>query len=587
MTSSVPEPDGRAGDGGPGSGTEDLEVLRELILGPLRDRLQELEDRLDDPRRRAIEVGEILPDAVRLRTRRDRRLAGALMGTVEEIVRSSVRKDRHTLARALSPIVSLAVRKSVAEFFQRILQAVNRALEVSWSWRGLKWRLEAYRTGRSFAEIVLLKTLEYRVEQVFLIHAETGLLMAEAEHEALAKDPALVSAMLRAIQDFAADSFEPESEDRLDVITFGDLSIWLENGPEAILACVIRGSAPQELRDLFRTTLEQIHEEGREQLASFAGDPSDLEAIHPHLAACLVSRRREPEGGVSKPLWVALALVVLVVAVGVALFVRDGLRWRSYVERLRSEPGIVVVAEDHGWRGSSIAGLRDPLASDPEDLMRESALDGTAVAARWEPYLALDPQIVERRARRLLSPPPTVELQRRGSVLKVSGEASHAWVSRLDEVAALFPSVQVESEDLVDLDRAAVDRIGKGLEELVLRFEVGRADLLAGHERDLDRAVHQVIAWLRQVEAVEEGRPRLAVVGHTDATGTESDNIRLSRQRAERVRDRLIESGIEPSLVEALGVGTTQPVPYTGSSEDERRSRNRSVTLRPQVGDGG
>ena len=58
--------------------------------------------------------------------------------------------------------------------------------------RSLKWRFEAWRTGRPFAEIVLLKTLVYRVDQVFLIHKETGLLLQHVvADEVRAKDAAV------------------------------------------------------------------------------------------------------------------------------------------------------------------------------------------------------------------------------------------------------------------------------------------------------------------------------------------------------------------------------------------------------------
>ena len=58
-----------------------------------------------------------------------------------------------------------------------MLESLNTTLEHSLSWRSLRWRLDARRTGKSFAEIVLLNTLVYRVEQVFLIHRPSGLLL--------------------------------------------------------------------------------------------------------------------------------------------------------------------------------------------------------------------------------------------------------------------------------------------------------------------------------------------------------------------------------------------------------------------------
>ena len=55
-----------------------------------------------------------------------------------------------------------------------MMESLNRTVEHSFSWRALAWRWTALRTGKPFAEIVLLNTLEYRVEQVFLVHAESS-----------------------------------------------------------------------------------------------------------------------------------------------------------------------------------------------------------------------------------------------------------------------------------------------------------------------------------------------------------------------------------------------------------------------------
>ena len=89
-----------------------------------------------------------------------------------------------------------------------MVQRLNRALEESLSVKSLRWRLEARRTGRPFAEIVLLKSLVYRVEQVFLIHRESGLLLQDAVAQSVvAQDTDMVSGMLSAIRDFITDSF--------------------------------------------------------------------------------------------------------------------------------------------------------------------------------------------------------------------------------------------------------------------------------------------------------------------------------------------------------------------------------------------
>lgn len=69
------------------------------------------------------------------------------------------------------------------------------------------------RTGASFAEVVLRHTLLYRVEQVFLVHRESGLLLHHLTAQSIAAQaPDMVAGMLTAIQDFARDSFQVAQE---------------------------------------------------------------------------------------------------------------------------------------------------------------------------------------------------------------------------------------------------------------------------------------------------------------------------------------------------------------------------------------
>jgi OmpA-OmpF porin, OOP family len=52
---------------------------------------------------------------------------------------------------------------------------------------------------------------------------------------------------------------------------------------------------------------------------------------------------------------------------------------------------------------------------------------------------------------------------------------------------------------------------------------------------------------------------RFLVVGHTDAVGGRASNLKLSQQRAEAIRDALINPfGIAPSRIEAVGLGEEQ-----------------------------
>ena len=169
-----------------------LEHLRTLLLGREIELSRHFSQVLDDPEQLALAVSRVLPVAIAQAAARDDRLGQVLAPALG----SSVRRDPGTLVDILHPLIGPAIAKSIEATFQ----SLNELLKHSLSWRGLQWRLEAWRTGTTFAEIVLKHTLVYRVEHVFLIHRKTSLLIAHAAaSDATSQDPQIVSSMLAAI----------------------------------------------------------------------------------------------------------------------------------------------------------------------------------------------------------------------------------------------------------------------------------------------------------------------------------------------------------------------------------------------------
>lgn len=105
------------------------------------------------------------------------------------------------------------------------------------------------------------------------------------------------------------------------------------------------------------------------------------------------------------------------------------------------------------------------------------------------------------------------------------------------------------------------------LDDLV--FPSGTAELAAGDYASLA----ELAAWL----AANPAR-KVALVGHTDASGTLEPNVALSQKRAEAVRARLTGSfGIAADQVSAEGVGYLSP--RASNLTDEGRQMNRRVEV--------
>lgn len=69
----------------------------------------------------------------------------------------------------------------------------------------------------------------------------------------------------------------------------------------------------------------------------------------------------------------------------------------------------------------------------------------------------------------------------------------------------------------------------------------------------------------------------VVIVGHTDSTGKEDHNMRLSLARADSVAKHLVSEGIDASKIETLGLGPTSPIATNDTREG--RMQNRRVDI--------
>ena len=579
--------DGAPGTANAGANSDvsvrELSELRELLFGGERRQLDELRRRLDTTELSPEELAEKLPQAIAQRAARDSQLAIALAPTVETAISESVRRNPHEIATAIFPVIGPSIRKAIAETMAGLVNTINRAIEHSLSPRGIRWRLESLRTGVPFAQIVMRHALVYRVEQVFLVHAETGLLLAHVPEES-GSDADLISGMLTAIGDFVNDSFEPKQTGELRAFAAGDLTVLVEPGPQAYVAAVIRGHPPEALPVKLQTTLETIHLQWSNPLASFDGDCGAFATTTPLLEDCietvLSTDRASQQSGIRKFAWV-VPLVLLIAAIG-WWWTRDARRWNDVLTRLEAEPGIAVIRSERSGGKWNVSGMRDPLAANPATFIAAAGIDTTDVVARWEPYVSTEPALILARARHVLAPPGGVALSLNGDVLSATGRAPAAWIVRATGLAPALAGVAS-----VDFSRVKPG-LPDAMETPALEIERSHVLFAPGLDR-LDvpalAAVTEIAARLARLTAAARTNQydvTLQIVGRADPSGTESDNLALSRRRAVAVRDRLVALGVPAKQVVVDGTGSNDPLPADVPAERARLNRSASFVVRAQ-----
>jgi outer membrane protein OmpA-like peptidoglycan-associated protein len=71
---------------------------------------------------------------------------------------------------------------------------------------------------------------------------------------------------------------------------------------------------------------------------------------------------------------------------------------------------------------------------------------------------------------------------------------------------------------------------------------------------------------------------KIELQGHTDSNGADAYNLKLSQQRADAVRDYLVQNaGVPPGQLIARGYGETMPV--ESNTTPDGRANNRRVVM--------
>jgi outer membrane protein OmpA-like peptidoglycan-associated protein len=112
---------------------------------------------------------------------------------------------------------------------------------------------------------------------------------------------------------------------------------------------------------------------------------------------------------------------------------------------------------------------------------------------------------------------------------------------------------------------------------------VNMADVLFDTGKyNLRPAAREKLAKLSGIVVAHPGL-NLAVEGHTDSTGSDEFNQKLSEQRAETVRNYLIEQGLPEAGVTAQGLGKTVPIADNGTAVGRQQNRRVEIIVSGEV----
>jgi outer membrane protein OmpA-like peptidoglycan-associated protein len=491
------------------------------------------------------------------------RLAAVMAPIVVACIRTEIQNSRDLMVDALYPITGRLVAAAVRSAFRDLIETLNAKVDQSLSIDLWKTRLKAKLTGRSEAEIILEQNVPLRIDEIFLIHRATGLLIArESANDDTdgETDRDIVASILTAIMAFVRDAFDSSGESELNSFSFGDSQLYLRTSPAVILGARATGTAPAGFERALDATFAELLDAWGGALANYDGSLEDdigqrLQSdLRGQLATLLEARDKQFRSRSNKGMLGGVVVLALLAA-WVGYEVYDSYRIQGIGDTARS-----IVSAEERLRGYPTSVRFDP-ATD------RLVLEG----------LTPHQYPIEGLRKKLTRALPGVELD-----LKLYAPARAATM----QTEALSKRFQVAERilqrrlDALDQRLGSVDARVAGLdvrlskekefEDWINRQAIYFADGVNFHAPTI---AESKLKKLVELFAAASASSQLVVIGYSDSSGSSTFNRQVSQARSDAVAMRLMGLGIPGERILAIGRGQDNPL----SRESGPSNKNRRV----------
>jgi len=574
-----------------------LEALRKIILHEDELKLQQLEKELTALKEQIANkeslISSLDPIITDLLERKisysKQEMAEALAPIMGDAIRHQIAEAKDDVVDALYPIIGKTIRKSVAEAMKKLVETVNQKIDQALRRSLFKKRIQSKITGVFTGELVLKDAMPFQIEQIFLIHKESGLLLSHVSSEqagvTISQD--LISAMLTAIRDFVSEAFKTDKDQELDEIQYGDSKILLEMGHYSYLAIVITGIESNQFRDDFHRLSRQIHNRYYKPLRQFDGDITQFGEM-PKLLDRFLQRYdtkqavKKPKK--SKPYLLYLLLIILLICLIISGINRvprylvnrkiqnkvmakieaipklnnQNVKYRLSNGRLTIS-GTVNSVQQKEKVDSLVHTIEEIRSVDNRLKIRD--LD----AFSREVISQIRQQMSQSVNLRYLNPNFIVEddqviIEGKVPSLKTKRDLGYL-VSEISGVNIVINNLEIHKKNEFSIESAK-----KFLSDYIIYFDVDSATIPDKENEKLDA----IFNYVRGLENI-----KLVIKGYSDNLAEADYNLQLSEQRARSISDYLTAKGFPDQNVIVEFYGEENAI--ASNETEEGRAKNRRV----------
>ncbi|WP_434658688.1 OmpA family protein [Sulfurimonas sp. NW9] len=510
------------------------------------------------------------------------KIAKVMSPIISLAIKDQVKNEKDEIVDALYPVIGNMISKFVSQSFKDMIDEINTKVQTTFSYETLKRKIVAKIKGISETELLLQSSTKLnKVESVFLIHKESGLLVSERSiknHESI--EPEMVASMLSAIRSFVNDWISKNSDSlELNEIEFGNYTIYLEVAGCCYLAVVLSGTSNRKLQDKITSVLEFLVKKHSDAIMHFEGDMDklNLDEINEQLDTLLENESEILEEEEKKQSYTFLWIVGISALAGLSLYsyinYSNQVLQEKIEQNLQKNPylNLYNINVDVNYKNVLVQGkipyesLHTNILQTIKPLLTRRVLEDKIVLA----HAPLSEEEINKElsiafAMLNLDSGNRLRYKFHNGILMIRGiiKNKKSYNDLLKEVSSIKGIRQIISDIEYSFSQ----------DELKIYYGVSQSKLTQEKMKLID-------LWMKSSKMKKTlelyNDLNLLVMGFSDGRGVSSKNIYYAQERAKNVYNYLIEKGIPSSRISFIA----SPVPLA-EMENKKNHEGRLVQIK-------
>jgi len=542
-------------------------------------------------------------------------LSASLQTVIAPAISKEIANNQEVMIDALYPIMGGMISKYVTQAIKELMEHINKKIEQGLSVERFKRKIKAKLSGVSETELLLEESSDAIISEMYVIHKESGLLIASAsldDHEI--DEPYMVASMASAIKDFINDWIKQQhnkSQEEVQILSYGNATLYIESAGSVYLIAFLNNEPDYELRSDINTFFASVVKEYAVFFQAFNGDDSaeEVGTLSEKMKAYLLEQDALDNPQIQKnkknP---AKYILIFITAVLIAYGIYLGKEWYA-LEKIEKKI-LQQTAQDITLSKENSALVLTGYVNAPDLIPEIEKIVSQATDKHIVNHIFITSaglaDILAKNDKKLKyafvpTEKKTAEMTKEIEILKqelsgvMASNKSKENSAAIEELKKQIIFVEKREKNIYrilhikEVIAAKLLRVLKNdpfYKKRDQTLDFATLDLFAPGKVVYNKNTIKVAAesFIKYIDVLMGYRPyitKIVIEGHSDSTGNAKENLTITQKRAEVTQKYFLSlPAVEKYHIDSLlyieGKGDTEPVLVNGT-EDKNASRRISV----------